>query len=148
MHVVSWCIRQTTGVAQRLYRRGFPGDFWNRFGMEIITADLNDYLRNLSAPSLYTSFLPCFTAIFEGSSRTMLRLCYRTRVHSSSITTFLLLYLLGVCKVLVFFASFYFILVSYRTRTVNHEIRIPSVVWFFEKGVTSNFHWKYNIIEC
>jgi len=39
------------------YRGGFPGDFWNRFGMEIITADLNDYLRIYLLPSLLALLL-------------------------------------------------------------------------------------------
>lgn len=39
------------------YRGGFPGDFWNRFGMEIITADLNDYLRIYLLPSLLAFLL-------------------------------------------------------------------------------------------
>lgn len=45
---------------------GFPGDFSNRFGMEIITADLNDYLRiYLRTYPPPVSFLPRSTAIFE-----------------------------------------------------------------------------------
>lgn len=38
-------------------RGGFPGDFWNRFGMEIITADLNDYLRIYLLPSVLAFLL-------------------------------------------------------------------------------------------
>lgn len=40
-----WCVRQTTQGLHAQREGGFPGEFQNRFGMEIITADLNDYLR-------------------------------------------------------------------------------------------------------
>lgn len=66
MRVVRWCIREATGVAQPGRGGGFPGDFSNRFGMEIITADLNDYLRiYLRTYPPPVSFLPRSTAIFE-----------------------------------------------------------------------------------
>lgn len=53
------------------YRGGFPGDFRNRFGMEIITADLNDYLRIYLLPSLLA-----FLFVPPPSSRAPRERCY------------------------------------------------------------------------
>lgn len=56
MYVVQRMYGRLRGLPVR-YRGGFPGDFWNRFRMEIITADLNDYLRIYLLPSLLAFLL-------------------------------------------------------------------------------------------
>lgn len=64
------------------YRGGFPGDFSNRFGMEIITADLNDYLRIYLLPSRCPSPPPRCRHLLGGTTRTTLRFYYRVLVGS------------------------------------------------------------------
>lgn len=75
------------------YRGGFPGDFWNRFRMEIITADLNDYLRIYLLPSVL-AFLFVLLPSSGGTERTTYGFII---VHAGSFS----IWVIPVCCLLI-----------------------------------------------